>query len=85
MECILSNSYCIFVKSRHHERIELLSKLIKGWGRMNALHILLVYLQKAQPEERPLVAAILLQLDILVRWKASPSLGFSIVRYPACV
>ncbi|XP_027088474.1 putative E3 ubiquitin-protein ligase LIN [Coffea arabica] len=59
---LLTELFCLH---RHHERIELLSKLIKGWGRMNALHILLVYLQKAQPEERPLVAAILLQLDIL--------------------
>ena len=30
------------------------------------MHILLACLQKALPEERPLVAAILLQLDLLV-------------------
>lgn len=30
------------------------------------MHIFLVYLQRASPQERPLVAAILLQLDLLV-------------------
>ncbi|KAL3522980.1 hypothetical protein ACH5RR_015814 [Cinchona calisaya] len=55
----------LFCLHRHYQRTELLNELIKGWGRMNALHILLVYLQRAQPEERPVVAAILLQLDLL--------------------
>lgn len=30
------------------------------------MHILFTYLQRAQPEERPLVAVILLMLDIMV-------------------
>ncbi|CAI9090475.1 OLC1v1025253C1 [Oldenlandia corymbosa var. corymbosa] len=51
--------------NRHDQRIAFLSELIKGWGRMNTMHILLVYLQRAQPEERPLVAALLLRLDLL--------------------
>ncbi|KAJ4981082.1 hypothetical protein NE237_031919 [Protea cynaroides] len=34
-------------------------------GSLNTMHILLVYLHQAQLEQRPLVAAILLQLDLL--------------------
>lgn len=37
-----------------------------GWGRLNTMHILLIYLQKASPEKCPLLATILLQLDLLV-------------------
>ncbi|XP_059658092.1 putative E3 ubiquitin-protein ligase LIN-1 [Cornus florida] len=42
-----------------------LNELICGWGNLNTMHILLAYLQKARLEERPIVAAILLQLDLL--------------------
>ncbi|KAJ8758818.1 hypothetical protein K2173_000539 [Erythroxylum novogranatense] len=44
---------------------EFLRELNTGWGGLSTLHIFVVYLQKASPEERPLVAAILLQLDLL--------------------
>ncbi|XP_016474567.1 putative E3 ubiquitin-protein ligase LIN [Nicotiana tabacum] len=47
------------------QRIELLRGLLSGWGMVNTLHILLVYLQRAQPDERPIISVILLQLDLL--------------------
>ncbi|KAF8412731.1 hypothetical protein HHK36_000700 [Tetracentron sinense] len=34
-------------------------------GSLNTMHILLIYLQRSPPEQRPLVAAILLLLDLL--------------------
>uniref|UniRef100_A0A1D1ZLR9 Putative E3 ubiquitin-protein ligase LIN n=1 Tax=Anthurium amnicola TaxID=1678845 RepID=A0A1D1ZLR9_9ARAE len=39
---------------------------LKNEGCLNAMHILLVLLQRAPDEQRPLVAAILLQLDLLL-------------------
>ncbi|XP_039009132.1 putative E3 ubiquitin-protein ligase LIN-2 [Hibiscus syriacus] len=42
-----------------------LNDLLNGWGGLNTMHILLAYLKKAVPEERPMVAALLLQLDLL--------------------
>lgn len=39
---------------------------LKNEGCLNAMHILLVYLQQAPAEQRPLAAAILLQIDLLV-------------------
>ncbi|KAI3420484.1 uncharacterized protein J3R85_012792 [Psidium guajava] len=36
-----------------------------GWGGLNAMHLFLIYLQKASPEKRPLFATIILQLDLL--------------------
>ncbi|XP_055804246.1 putative E3 ubiquitin-protein ligase LIN isoform X2 [Solanum dulcamara] len=47
------------------QRIEFLSGLLSGWGMVNTLHILLLYLQRAQREERPIISTILLQLDLL--------------------
>ncbi|KAL3344855.1 hypothetical protein AABB24_024014 [Solanum stoloniferum] len=47
------------------QRIEFLRGLLSGWGMVNTLHILLLYLQRAQQEERPIISAILLQLDLL--------------------
>ncbi|KAA8549603.1 hypothetical protein F0562_001379 [Nyssa sinensis] len=35
-------------------------------GIVNTMHVLLVYLQSSPPEQRPLVAVLLLQLDLLV-------------------
>lgn len=55
----------IFCLHRHHQRIELLTELRNEWSNLNTMHVLLVYLQRAQPEERPMVAAMLLQLDLL--------------------
>lgn len=51
---------------RRTQMMKFLNGLSRGWGGFNTMHILLVYLQRASPEERPLVAAILLQLDLLV-------------------
>uniref|UniRef100_A0A2P2IJR8 E3 ubiquitin-protein ligase LIN n=1 Tax=Rhizophora mucronata TaxID=61149 RepID=A0A2P2IJR8_RHIMU len=51
--------------SRRTQIIEFLIGLSNGWGGLSTLHIFLIYLQRASPEERPLVAAILLQLDLL--------------------
>lgn len=45
---------------------KILDGLKEGCCGLNTMQILLVYLQRASPEERPLVAAILLQLDLLV-------------------
>ncbi|GMI77790.1 hypothetical protein HRI_001448300 [Hibiscus trionum] len=51
------------------DRITLITKflndLLNGWGGLNTMHILLACLQEAIPEERPLVAVLLLQLDLL--------------------
>lgn len=44
----------------------MLERVKEGWGGFNAMHILFAYLQKAKPIDRSLVAAILLQLDLLV-------------------
>ncbi|KAM6575187.1 hypothetical protein CsatA_023514 [Cannabis sativa] len=43
----------------------ILDRLKEGWGGLNTMHIFFAHLQKAPLEERPLVAVILLQLDIL--------------------
>ncbi|XP_042019284.1 putative E3 ubiquitin-protein ligase LIN [Salvia splendens] len=51
--------------SRLNKRIEFLAGLREGWECLNTLHILLLRLHKAQPEERPLVAVVLLELDLL--------------------
>ncbi|XP_047957791.1 putative E3 ubiquitin-protein ligase LIN [Salvia hispanica] len=51
--------------SRLNKRIEFLSGLREGWECLNTLHILLLRLHKARPEERPLVAVVLLELDLL--------------------
>ncbi|KAB2029248.1 hypothetical protein ES319_D05G149500v1 [Gossypium barbadense] len=59
---LLTELLCL---NRRTQITEFLNDLLNGWGGLNTMHILMVYLQKAQPEERPLVAAILLQLDLL--------------------
>ena len=35
-------------------------------GVVNAMHVLLVYLQSSSPEQQPMVAVLLLHLDLLV-------------------
>ncbi|TKY58966.1 putative E3 ubiquitin-protein ligase LIN-2 [Spatholobus suberectus] len=45
--------------------LNFLRGLKDGWGGLNTMHILFIYLQRAPPEERPLVAVILLLLDIM--------------------
>lgn len=39
---------------------------MNGWNSLNTMQILLIYLQKAQPEQCPMIATIILQLDLLV-------------------
>ncbi|KAL8107567.1 hypothetical protein AgCh_024110 [Apium graveolens] len=39
--------------------------LMNGWSSLNTMQILLIYLQKAQPEQCPMIATIILQLDLL--------------------
>lgn len=51
---------------RRTQITKFLDGLQNGGAHLNTMHILLVYLQRAPPEERPLVAALLLQLDLLV-------------------
>ncbi|CAN6454389.1 unnamed protein product [Victoria cruziana] len=51
---------------------------LKNEGSVNTMHVLLVYLQRAPIEQRPLIAVALLQLDLL-----GDSLGHSIYRAEA--
>ncbi|KAK9937101.1 hypothetical protein M0R45_013917 [Rubus argutus] len=68
-----SNSTCsafallieILCLSRRTKITKILDGLKEGCCGLNTMQILLVYLQRASPEERPLVASILLQLDLL--------------------
>ncbi|XP_039070169.1 putative E3 ubiquitin-protein ligase LIN-2 [Hibiscus syriacus] len=59
---LLTELLCL---NRRTRIIKFLNDLLNGLGGLNTKHILLAYLQKSRPEERPLVAVILLQLDIL--------------------
>ncbi|XP_050233822.1 putative E3 ubiquitin-protein ligase LIN-2 [Mercurialis annua] len=59
---LLTDLLCL---NKRKQIIEFLTQLQLGWGGLNAMHIFLVYLQRASPEERPLVGAILLHLDLL--------------------
>ncbi|KAK1556329.1 hypothetical protein Q3G72_002997 [Acer saccharum] len=59
---LLAELLCL---TRRTQIMKFLDELNCGWCGFNTMHILLVYLQKAPPEEQPLVAAILLQLDLL--------------------
>ncbi|CAJ1962872.1 unnamed protein product [Sphenostylis stenocarpa] len=45
--------------------LNFLRGLKDGWGGLNIMHIFLIYLRKAPPEERPIVAVILLMLDLM--------------------
>ncbi|XP_038691182.1 putative E3 ubiquitin-protein ligase LIN-1 isoform X1 [Tripterygium wilfordii] len=59
---LLTDLLCL---SRTTQIIKFLEELNSGWGGLSTTQIFLVYLQRAPPEERPLVAAVLLQLDLL--------------------
>lgn len=50
---------------RRTKTLNFLRGLKDGWGGLNATHIFFIYLQKAAPEERPIVAVILLLLDLM--------------------
>ncbi|KAF7852178.1 hypothetical protein BT93_L5339 [Corymbia citriodora subsp. variegata] len=51
--------------NRRSEINKFLCGVKSGWGGLNAMQILLIYLQRASLEKRPLFATILLQLDLL--------------------
>jgi len=58
--------YCFGKHNRRTKILKFLRGLKDGWSGLNTLHIFFIYLQKAPPEERPLVAVILLMLDLMV-------------------
>ncbi|KAM1107773.1 hypothetical protein EV1_004460 [Malus domestica] len=55
----------ILCLSRRTKITEILNGLKEGSGGVNTMQILLVYLQRAPLEERPLIAVVLLQLDLM--------------------
>ncbi|KAJ6671910.1 hypothetical protein OIU85_013271 [Salix viminalis] len=59
---LLADLLCL---SRRTRISKFLTGLSNGWGGLNTMHIFLVYLQRASPEERPLAATVLLQLDLM--------------------
>ncbi|KAJ6417893.1 hypothetical protein OIU84_001304 [Salix udensis] len=59
---LLADLLCL---SRRTRISKFLTGLSTGWGGLNTMHIFLVYLQRASPEERPLAATVLLQLDLM--------------------
>ncbi|KAK1402354.1 hypothetical protein POM88_001959 [Heracleum sosnowskyi] len=42
-----------------------LNELMNEWSSLNTMQILLIYLQKAQPEQRPMIATTIFQLNLL--------------------
>ncbi|KAJ1414432.1 Armadillo-type fold [Sesbania bispinosa] len=64
--CILAEGSCrIWNYPRRPKIINFLQELKVGCGGLNTMHIFFTYLQKAPLEERPLVAVILLLLDLM--------------------
>lgn len=64
-------SYCLpgvgfFLFFRKNKRIEFLNGLNEGWNCLSTLQILLLRLQRARADERPMIAVVLLELDLLV-------------------
>lgn len=57
---------CVLCPSRRTFNEQLLH-IIKDEGSFSTMHTLLVYLQTADQDEIPVVAGLLLQLDLLVR------------------
>ncbi|KAF6173152.1 hypothetical protein GIB67_028450 [Kingdonia uniflora] len=55
----------LFVLEKRTQITEFLHELKNGGGCLNTMHLLFTYLQCAPLEQRPLVAAIFLQLDLL--------------------
>lgn len=53
--------------TRRTKTLNFLRGLKDGWGGFNVMHIFFIYLQKSPPEERPIVAVILLLLDLMVK------------------
>ncbi|ESW19514.1 hypothetical protein PHAVU_006G131500 [Phaseolus vulgaris] len=50
---------------RGTKTLNFLKGLKDGWGGINVMHVFFIYLEKAPPEERPIVAVILLLLDLM--------------------
>ncbi|KAG4956432.1 putative E3 ubiquitin-protein ligase LIN-1 [Glycine max] len=50
---------------RRTKTLNFLRGLKDGWGGFNVMHIFFIYLQKSPPEERPIVAVIILLLDLM--------------------
>ncbi|KAM2607043.1 hypothetical protein TB2_035653 [Malus domestica] len=63
------SAFTLFIEmlclSRRTKITEILDGLKEGSGGFNTMQILLVYLQRAPLEERPLIASVLLQLDLM--------------------
>ncbi|CAN0862328.1 Putative E3 ubiquitin-protein ligase LIN-2 [Linum grandiflorum] len=59
---LLTELLCL---TRRTKIIRVLSGINSGFRGLNAMHIFLAYLQRASTEDRPLVATLLLQLDLL--------------------
>lgn len=55
---------------RRRQINKLLDQIKRGGEGLNIMHILFVYLMKSSPEERPVVAVILMQIDLLVNYGA---------------
>ncbi|KAJ1386761.1 Armadillo-type fold [Sesbania bispinosa] len=62
-------AFSLLVELLHLDRttkiLNFLRGLKDGWGGLDTMHILFIYLQKAPPEEHPLVAIMLLLLDLM--------------------
>lgn len=63
--CCLALLVDLLCLSRRTRINKLLDGLKEGWSGLGIMNILSVYLQRALPEEQPLVATILLQLDFM--------------------
>ncbi|XP_014519006.1 putative E3 ubiquitin-protein ligase LIN-1 isoform X3 [Vigna radiata var. radiata] len=66
-----SSSYALSVLAellcleKRTKTLNFLRGLKDGWGGINVMHVFFIYLEKAPPEERPIVAVILLLLDLM--------------------
>ncbi|XP_004486432.1 putative E3 ubiquitin-protein ligase LIN isoform X2 [Cicer arietinum] len=61
----LSVIFELLFLDRRSKILKFLRGLKEGWSGLNTMHIFFTYLQKAPQEERPLVAVILLLLDLM--------------------
>ncbi|KAL3616748.1 hypothetical protein CASFOL_039142 [Castilleja foliolosa] len=59
---LLTELLCL---SRRSQILDCLTGLQKGWDCLNTMQILLLLLHRARPEERSIIAVILLQLDLM--------------------
>ncbi|XP_047158643.1 putative E3 ubiquitin-protein ligase LIN isoform X1 [Vigna umbellata] len=59
---VLAELLCL---EKRTKTLNFLRGLKDGWGGINVMHVFFIYLEKAPPEERPIVAVILLLLDLM--------------------